>query len=270
MADKLRFTILGCGSSPGVPRPNGDWGSCDPQNPKNRRRRAALLVQRMAESGGVTTVVIDTGPDFRDQMIDARVRDIDAVLYTHPHADHIHGIDDLRTFVLDKQKLVDIYADEATLFRLKQGFGYCFETPAGSKYPPILQAHLIDHDTPLRIEGHGGPIDFMPLPQHHADIMSLGFRVGNVAYCSDVSDYPDETVSRLQDLDVLIIDALQYRPHPSHFSLAESIAWIDRLKPSRSFLTHMHVPLDYEVVQQETPEHLEPAYDGLWFEVAVS
>lgn len=268
MVDRFRFTILGCGSSPGVPRINGDWGNCDPANPKNRRTRTAMLVERIGE-GGTTTVVIDTGPDFRAQMIDARAGLLDAVVYTHPHADHIHGLDDLRTYVLEKRKLMDIYADRATLVRLDESFGYCFETPPGSTYPPILKAHQIDADTPFAIDGAGGLIPFQPLPQVHGDIITLGYRIGDVAYCPDVSGFPEATVERLQNLDVLIIDALQYRSHPSHFSLSESLEWIERLAPKHAILTHMHVPLDYETVMRETPEHVEPAYDGLRFEVRV-
>lgn len=269
MADRFRFTILGCGSSPGVPRINGDWGNCDPKNPRNKRRRAAMLVERITENGATTTVVIDTGPDFRAQMIDAGAGMLDAVVYTHPHADHIHGLDDLRTYVVEKRRLMDVYADRATLSRLDEAFSYCFETPPGSKYPPIVQAHQIDEDIPFKIDGAGGPIPLLPLPQVHGDIMSLGYRIGDVAYCSDVSAFPEKTVERLQGLEVLIIDALQYRPHPSHFSLGEALEWIERLKPRHAILTHMHVPLDYETVRRETPEHVEPAYDGMRFEVDV-
>jgi len=266
MADLLRLTILGCGSSPGVPRITGDWGACDPANPKNRRRRAAALVERISENG-TTVVVIDTGPDFRDQMLLANVQQIDAVVYTHPHADHIHGIDDLRSYVIEQQQLIDIYADRSTLFRLKEGFGYCFETPKGSSYPPIVKAHVIDHAQPVVIGGRGGFIRLEPLPQIHGEIISLGFRIGNLAYCSDVSAYPDTTAARLHGLDWLIIDALQYRTHPSHFSLGEALDWIKRLKPKRAALTHMHVPLDYDTVLRETPDNVEPAFDGMVIEL---
>lgn len=267
MADQLRFTILGCGSSPGVPRLNGDWGNCDPANPKNRRMRTAALVERIKANGARTTVAIDTGPDFRAQMLMASVKHIDAAIYTHAHADHIHGIDDLRTFVIGQHRLMDIRADRPTMERLQQGFGYCFETPPGSSYPPILEPHLIEHDRPFVVEGEGGALTFEPLPQVHGDIVSLGFRLGGLAYCPDVSDFPASTAARLKDLDVLIIDALQYRPHPSHFSLSEALSWIERLAPKQAVLTHMHVPLDYAVVQAETPDNVEPAFDGMIIEI---
>ena len=265
MADRLRLTILGCGSSPGTPRITGDWGNCDPANPKNRRRRAAAMVERIGPKGR-TTVVIDTGPDFREQMIAAEVRRVDAVLYTHPHADHIHGIDDLRGYALAQGGLVDIHADQPTLERLKQAFGYCFETPPGSSYPPILRAHNIAHDTPVTIEGEGGPLTFEPLPQIHGDIISLGFRIGSIAYCPDVSAFPSETAERLRGLKLLVIDALQYKRHPSHFSLEEALDWIASLRPAKALLTHMHIPLDYERVLRETPDHVAPAFDGMIWE----
>src|SRR5690606_38502044 len=269
MGDILRFTIVGCGSSPGVPRPNGDWGNCDPFNPKNRRRRPAALVERIKPDGRITRIAIDTGPDFREQMISARATHLDAVVYTHGHAAHIHGIDDVRSYFLESRKRVDVYADKATLERLREGFRYCFETPAGSSYPPIVEPHLIEHDEPFEIDGPGGPIPFLPLPQIHGDIMSLGFRIHDLAYCSDVSDYPHDTVARLENLDLLVIDALQYRPHPSHFSLGEALEWIERLKPRQAVLTHMHVPLDYATVRAETPENVEPAFDGMVFEFPI-
>lgn len=265
MTARYRFTILGCGSSPGVPRITGDWGNCDPANPRNRRTRTAAMVERFGPDG-VTRVVIDTGPDFRQQMIVAGVDTLDAAIYTHPHADHIHGVDDLRGFVLVQRRRMDIYADRTTLERLQESFAYCFVTPAGSSYPPILNAHVIDHDAPFRVEGSGGPIELTPLSQIHGDIVSLGFRIGNLAYCPDVSAFPETTAAKLGGLDTLIVDALQYKHHPSHLSLEQALEWIDRLKPARAVLTHMHIPLDYDVVSRETPENVEPAYDGMVIE----
>lgn len=268
MGDRIRFTILGCGSSPGTPRISGDWGACNPANPRNRRMRASALVERVSPRG-VTRVVIDTGPDFREQMLAAKVRRLDAVVYTHPHADHIHGIDDLRGFVIEQRHRIDVHADHPTLARLKASFGYCFETPVGSSYPPILNAHEIDHDETVVITGEGGALAFEPLPQIHGDIISLGFRIGDLAYCPDVSHFPPATAERLTGLDWLVVDALQYKPHVSHLSLSEALDWIERLKPKRAVLTHMHVPLDYDAVLRETPAHVEPAYDGMVIEYEV-
>lgn len=268
-SDRLRIVITGCGSSPGTPRIMGDWGACDPKNPKNRRRRAAALIERISASGEITRIAIDTGPDFRDQMLDAGATHLDGVVYTHAHADHIHGIDDLRGYFLAQRRRIDIFADKPTLTRLREGFGYCFETPPGSSYPPILEPHEIDHDNSFTIEGAGGPVTFQPLTQIHGDTITLGFRIGPLAYCPDVSDFPAQTEARLAGLDLLVIDALQYRPHPSHFSLAQALERIEMLAPKRAVLTHMHIPLDYATVLAETPDHVEPAYDGLAIELAL-
>ena len=227
------------------------------------------MIERVAQDGRTTRVVIDTGPDFRVQMLAAGVTRIDAVAYTHPHADHIHGIDDLRGYWLGQGELIDVHADAVTLTRMKQAFGYCFETPPGGSYPPIVKAHLIDPPAPFTVEGEGGPLTLEPLLQVHGDIHSLGFRVGRLAYCPDVSAFPAATVERLHGLDLLIIDALQYRRHPSHFSLGEALEWIDRLKPGRAVLTHMHTPLDYATVAAETPDEVEPAFDGMVLEIPI-
>ncbi|MDA4843745.1 MBL fold metallo-hydrolase [Hoeflea poritis] len=262
-----RFTILGCGSSPGVPRITGDWGACDPTNPKNRRLRASLLIEQTIANGETTSVVIDTGPDFRTQMIAAGAKRLDAVVYSHPHADHIHGIDDLRSYVFAQRKRMPVYADKQTMQRLREGFDYCFETPQGSNYPPIVDGYLIgDTNDPVVIDGEGGPISLLPFEQIHGDSTSLGFRIGDLAYCSDVSGFPDTTVPKLQGLKVLIIDALQYKRHPSHLSLSEALEWIERLKPKKAVLTHMHIPLDYDTVARETPDHVVPAHDMMILE----
>lgn len=267
MLHRRRYTILGCASSPGVPRINGDWGACDPNNPRNRRTRAAFLVEQFSPDGGSTTVVVDTGPDFREQMIAARVQHVDAVLYSHPHADHLHGIDDLRGYFHIQKERIPIYADNWTMERIRAGFGYCLETPAGGNYPPIVEPRLIESLVePIVVTGAGGPIEVLAHRQVHGEIHSLGFRFGNVGYCSDVSDFPEETVRRLEGLDLLVIDALQYHHHPSHFSLDQALEWIERLQPRQAYLTHMHTPMDYDVVNAATPEHVQPAYDGLSFE----
>ncbi|MDR3496021.1 MAG: MBL fold metallo-hydrolase [Ancalomicrobiaceae bacterium] len=260
--DTITFRILGCGSSPGVPRIGNDWGACDPANPRNRRRRASLLVTR-ASAHGLTRVLIDTGPDLREQMLDAGVDWVDAVFYTHPHADHIHGIDDLRSFVLNRKRKVDIYADQATSDRLREAFSYCFATPPGSSYPPMLIDHRIAPGSAVTIDGPGGPITILPFEQQHGEIVSLGFRIGNVAYSPDVSGLDEQALPHLADLELWILDALRDRPHPSHFSLAEALEWIGRMQPRRAILTHMHIDLDYETVKASAPAGVEPAYDGM-------
>lgn len=268
---RRQFIVLGCASSPGVPRVNGDWGACDPDNPRNRRTRAAFLIRQIGADGGETTIAVDTGPDFREQMIANGIRSIDAVLYTHSHADHVHGIDDLRGFALSQRMRIPIHADPDTMARIRAGFGYCLETPPGSEYPPITRPVLISSlDETIKVAGAGGTIEVQPLDQIHGSIHSLGFRVGNVAYCCDVSDFPRATVDRLQGLDVLIIDSLQYKPHPSHLSIDQALWWIEKLDPKRAILTHMHVPLDYATVLAETPDRVEPGYDGLTIDVEMT
>jgi len=266
---RYRFTILGCGSSPGVPRIGGDWGNCDPRNPKNKRRRASLLIEKFGENGK-TVVVVDTGPDFREQMIDTGISEADGVIYTHWHADHIHGIDDLRSFVINRRERVQIWADESTSRRLHEGFGYCFKTPEGSSYPAILQENRINPGTEIMIEGKGGPITITPYPQIHGSIESLGFKIGTLAYSCDVSAFDERAYPHLENLDYLIVDALQYREHPSHFSLEQALECIERFKPKNAILSHMHTPLDYDRVNSETPDNVTPAFDGMVIELQMA
>ncbi|WP_334175561.1 MBL fold metallo-hydrolase [Pseudoxanthobacter sp.] len=265
---RLEFTILGCGSSGGVPRVGGDWGACNPVNPRNRRRRCALLVQRISPHG-TTTVLIDTGADMREQLLSAGVSDVDAVLYTHAHADHIHGIDDLRALALVRRRRIDVYMDEPTSLRLHASFGYCFATPPGSGYPPILTEHRIRPGTALTLGGPGGDVTVMPFVQRHGEIDSLGFRIGGVAYSSDVCDLPPESLPHLAGLDLWIVDALRYTPHVSHFAVSDALSWIRRLQPRRAVLTDLHVDLDYDALAAQLPAGVEPAYDGFTVSYAV-
>ena len=261
----LRFTILGCGSSGGVPRPALGWGDCDPNEPKNRRRRTSLLVERRA-AGGATRVLIDTSPDLREQLLDAEVDWLDGVFYTHEHADHIHGIDDLRAFFIKQRRLVDVYLDVHTAKTVRARFGYCFESPPGSEYPPIVREHRFAAGQPIAVDGQGGLITALPVLQEHGDTPSFGFRFGRVAYSCDLSGLPAESAAALAGLDVWIVDALRYRPHPSHFSVADALGWIERLKPRRAILTNLHAELDYAKLRAELPAHVEPAFDGMTIE----
>jgi phosphoribosyl 1,2-cyclic phosphate phosphodiesterase len=266
----LTFTILGCGSSGGVPRAALGWGDCDPDNPKNRRRRCSLLVERRNAEGGCTRVLIDTSPDLREQLLAAEVDGLDGVLFTHEHADHTHGIDDLRGLFLRHRRRIDVYLDEPTSRILNLRFGYCFVTPPGSNYPPILNEHRISAGHPVTIHGQGGPITALPFLQDHGDIASLGYRFGDVAYSSDLRDLPPESVAVLSGLDLWIVDALRYKPHPSHFSVTEALGWIKRLAPARAILTNLHVDLDYDELRSRLPPKVEPAYDGLRIEFAAA
>lgn len=257
-----RLIVLGCGSSGGVPRLGPAWGACDPQEPKNRRRRCSVLIERIGKDGR-TSVLVDTSPDLRDQLLSARVEALDGVLYTHDHADHTHGIDDLRMVAYAMKRRIDVYFDEPTRASLESRFSYCFTTPPGSSYSPILKGYDLTPGVPVEVSGPGGPLRALPLLQQHGDIPSLGFRVGNLAYSPDVSDIPEETIPHLQNLDVWIVDALRPQPHPSHFHLKRALEWIERLQPKRAILTHMTAELDYETLKRQLPSHVEPAFDGM-------
>jgi phosphoribosyl 1,2-cyclic phosphate phosphodiesterase len=258
----MRFTILGCGSSGGVPRVGNFWGACDPANPKNRRRRCALLVERFGK-GGRTSVLVDTPADLREQLLEARVEHLDAVLYTHDHADHIHGIDDLRGIVFATKRRVPMYATPETRAILMQRFDYCFSQPQGSLYPAILEARELRPAEPLSIAGNGGPIEVTPVPQAHGSGTSLGFRFGNIAYSPDISGMPETSLALLSGLDLWIVDALRHQPHPTHFSVNQALDWIERLGAKRAILTHMTTELDYDALRRKLPEHVEPGYDGM-------
>lgn len=266
----LRVTILGCGSSGGVPRANGDWGACDPAEPKNRRTRCGLLLQRWRGAAGAesdaTSVLIDTAPDLREQMIAAGVRHVDAVVYTHDHADQAHGIDDVRAFALAQRKRMPVYMDAPTRATLTKRFAYCFYGEGG--YPPILEdAGEIRPGEDFLVNGPGGAITLTPLAQDHGISQSLAFRFGAGAYSNDLVAMPEETFAALRGLDVWIVDALRYTPHPTHAHLARTLEWIARLKPARAILTNMHIDMDYGRLARELPAGVEPAYDGLAFEI---
>lgn len=283
-AGLLRATILGCGSSGGVPRLGGDddagdWGVCDPANPKNRRRRCALLVERVGPAG-VTRVLVDAGPDLREQLLGAQVATLDAVLLTHDHADHVHGLDDLRQVVFRMGKRLPVFMDATTRAVVERRFDYAFETPPGSPYPPILERNDISEaqiegtDAPISIAGAGGVVTARPFPVQHGGMRALGFRFGGppggIAYLPDVSAMTAAGWNAVDGLDVWILDALRYRPHPTHVNLETALEWIAQAQPRRAVITNMHYDLDYATVASETPETVAPAYDGMVLETALS
>lgn len=262
----LSLTILGCGSSGGVPRIGYGWGACDPSEPRNRRRRCSLLVERYG-ADGATTLLVDTSPDLREQLLDAGVTRLDAVLYTHAHADHTHGIDDVRPLVIHMRRRIPVYADARTRSLLLTRFGYAFETPLGSLYPPILDIRDLAENKPVTIGGEGGPIAALAFRMEHGNEPAHGFRFGPAAYAPDVSTMPDAAKAQLSGLDLLIIDALRETPHPSHYSLADALALIEEVAPRRAILTNLHTDLDYATLARKLPPGVIPAHDGLKVEV---
>lgn len=262
---KIRTTILGCGSSGGVPRVGNDWGMCDPDNPKNRRSRCGIFLEVVEKESVTLSFLIDTAPELREQLIRNNIRRVDAVLYTHTHADQCHGIDDLRVLAYRQRKRMPIYASIGSLEELEERFAYCFKTPEGSPYPPILDPRPpIEPGIAFRLPTEeGGEINILPLDQDHGSVRSMGFRVGELAYCNDVVNIPEESMECLTGLDVLIVDALRYEPHPTHAHVAKALEWVERLKPRQTILTNLHIDLDYETLSKELPDNVTPAYDGM-------
>ncbi len=254
----MKVTILGCGSSGGVPLATGDWGMCDPTNPKNRRRRVSIAVQDQD-----TTVIVDTSPDFREQMLDAKIEKIDGVLFTHDHADHTGGIDDLRPFFYRYDKSVNVYSDEPTLRSLKERFFYIFRSRPGVAdiYKAFLKPHVING--PFQI----GSIPITPFAQDHGFGHTMGYRFGKVAYSTDVLRLDEAAFRALQGVEVWIVDCLSYEMKPTHSHLSQTLQWIERVQPKKAYLTHMNHTLDYEELKKRIPAHVEPAYDGLVIEV---
>lgn len=268
MTRRLKFTLLGTGSSGGVPRVGGDWGACDPSEPKNRRRRCSALVEAWETDAPdeKTVALIDTSPDIREQMLDAEVTRVDAIVFTHDHADQTHGIDDVRALAIRNRARIKTYMDDATAGTLLEKFKYAFE---GAKaYPPIYDVQpKIAAFREFSIAGPGGALDWLPVDQEHGYIRSLGFRIGNIAYCNDLNDLPEASKAHLEGLDWLVIDALRYTPHPSHAHLDQTLAWIEELQPKRAVLTNLHVDLDFATLQRDLPESVEPGFDGWSCEV---
>lgn len=255
----LDLVILGCGSSAGVPRVGMDWGACDPSEPRNRRTRAGLLVR-----ADELTILIDTPPELRMQLNDAKVQRIDKVFFTHSHADQTHGIDELRGFFIRERRRIECYADPETIAILKSRFNYCFQEIAG--YQPILIGH--EQTEPVVLEsGSGKALRVIPIRVIHGNISAYGFRIEydgkSAGYLPDVSEIPEPEWVKMEGLDCLVQDALRYKVHPSHTNVETALAWIERCKPGRAVLTNMHIDLDYRTLASELPDGVVPAYDGM-------
>ncbi|MFN3944454.1 MAG: MBL fold metallo-hydrolase [Allosphingosinicella sp.] len=254
----MKLRILGCGTSSGVPRIGNDWGACDPEEPRNRRRRVSIMV-----SAGDTRILVDTGPDLREQLLDADVGSVDAVIWTHDHADHCHGIDDLRQLFHARGAAVPGFARADTLETLRARFGYCFEGRGG--YPPVAEARWLPDELSI------GPIRIRVTDQPHGDITSAGLRFDldgkSIGYSTDINALTDDMRSLFEGVDVWVVDALRRRPHPSHPHLEQALGWIAVVQPGRAILTHMDNSMDYRSLAAELPAGVEPGYDGLEVEL---
>ena len=271
-----RATILGCGSSGGVPRTSGDWGVCDPSEPRNRRMRCSLLLEywegeaeRPAQDQ-CTIVLIDTSPDLRAQLLDAKISRLDAVLLTHDHADQTHGIDDLRAIAYTMRKRIPTYMDQPTYDDVNNKFGYCFEMPDGRQHPPILDHQSrLEHKKSIKINGEGGALTVMPLTVSHGHSTSLGFRFGPIAYVPDVHEIDEDSLDALTGLDVFIADALRYHDHPTHAHADRTLEWCARTQAKKLIMTNLHIDMDYAALKAELPQPHEPAYDGMTVHISL-
>jgi len=259
----LKIHILGCGSSGGVPRIGGDWGACDPHEPKNRRRRCSVLVEQ-GKGNRFTRILVDTSPDLYEQMFEKNITWLDAVLYTHHHADQTHGINDLRAFFLNRLQSVPVYMDDLCASIMTDRFDYAFQSV--SEYPKFLDLHRLEIGKAVTLSGEGGDISALPFLVHHGSIEALGFRFGPVAYAPDVVDIPETSFKALAGIECWIIDALRYTPHPTHAHLDKTLQWIKRVKPQRAILTNLHIDMDYQTLKKQLPQNVEPAFDDMVLE----
>lgn len=270
MTATLEVTILGCGSSGGVPRADGAWGVCDPHDPRNRRSRCSMMIRRRSGEGPErwTTAVIDAAPEFRQQAAAAGAKRLDALLMTHDHADQAHGIDDIRAFAMRQRMRIPCHADAATEETLLRRFGYIFHGEKG--YPAISDiVRIPPHGAAWRVDGPSGPIPVTTFDQDHGEVRSVGYRFGPVAYSSDVLHLDDDAFAALAGLDLWIVDALRYAPHPTHAHVERALGWIDHVKPRRAILTNLHIDLDFAELSSRLPSGVEPAVDGMTIELQV-
>lgn len=263
-----KVRILGSGSSGGVPRIDGDWGACDPYEPKNRRRRCSILVERAEKeadfgSSRASRVLVDTSPDLREQWLDAGAPGLDAVVFTHDHADQTHGLDDLRALVYRRRARLPAYMNAATRDRLMSRFGYIFETPEGSGYPPILEHAALPERGAVALPGSGPQINVDSFPVEHGDIVCAGLRFGPIVYTPDVSGIDEAGFDAIAGAGLWVVDALRWRPHPTHADFDTALKWLARARPGLGVLTNLHVDMDYRETLARCPDGVRPAYDGL-------
>ena len=256
----MKVHILGCGGSGGVPLVGGVWGRCDPGDPRNRRRRPSILVEHEGRH-----LLVDTSPDLRDQLLETGTRDLDAVLFTHSHADHCHGIDDVRPLVYARGEPIPAYTDAHTLSALRQRFAYAFDAgeTTGALYSPLMVGHPMPIGEPMTIAG----LTCVAFEQGHGPTTTLGFRIGPLGYSPDAHTIDETGFAALDGIDVWIVDCLSERPHPSHAHLERTLAWIDRVRPRRAIFTHMNHTMDYATIAARCPAGVEPGVDGMSVDV---
>jgi len=256
----MKVTILGCGPAGGVPSISAGWGRCDPANSRNARRRSSILV----EEGGCA-ILVDTGPDLRAQLLDAKVRRLDAVIYTHSHADHLHGIDELREINRAMGSPLDIYGDMETIQAIRDRFPYVFEPLDLAGHLSIYKPWLIPH--PITSTFGIGPFGIEPFVQDHGVGATTGFRFGAFAYSTDLMGLPESSLERLEGLDLWVVGCFGSKQHPTHAHVDLALGWIERLQPKRAVITHMGTSLDYAELEASLPPGVSPAHDGQVIEV---
>ncbi|QDH16145.1 MBL fold metallo-hydrolase [Swingsia samuiensis] len=263
----MKVTILGCGGSAGVPMIGGGegadtgiWGRCDPEEPKNRRTRSSIVVE--TDSG--FRLLIDSGPDFRSQMLACGLNRVNAVLYTHPHSDHIGGLDELRAINRMINAPLPLLATQEVLDELKARFSYAFAPWHGSEfYRPVFEEHILKEDQEVMLP----ELRFKVFSQRHGRITSLGAHFGAIAYCTDVETLSEQALDMLHGVDTWVVDCFQYQPHPAHAWLERVLEWREKIQPKHTILTHMGTEMDYMTLRAELPDNVEPAYDGMVLQV---